>query len=461
MENKKLTWKHYVLITAAALLVIYFVIGFSFSKKFFWGTKINGINVAGKTADEVVEIFNKKANDYSLTIKERKGKTEILTSSQIKAKFEGADEIKKIKEDQGSFGWIKGLFGAEHYDNVTMYSYDQTSVKKACSKLDAFNSKKMIKIVNAKPVYKKGKFKVQKEEEGTELKKTEAANQIGKAIKDGVSTLSLEKADCYNNPEYTSKNKKLISLTDKMNKNLKGSITYKFGKQVVKLDKNTYSSWLKVNKDYSDYTVDKDSMENWLLKFMYKYNTQYGWHTFKTHDGRTKKIYGGPYGWRISKDKEMTAIKKMLKNGTTETREPYWREKGKVYDGINGDIGDTYVEVDMGAQTVYYFKKGKLKFATSCVTGKMTADRKTPECVAYILYKQPSATLSGQGYSSDVKYWMPFIGNVGFHSAPWRGSFGGSEYISNGSHGCVNLPTYSAATLYKLVSQGDPVVTYY
>ena len=26
--------------------------------------------------------------------------------------------------------------------------------------------------------------------------------------------------------------------------------------------------------------------------------------------------------------------------------------------------GDTYVEVDMGAQTVYYFKKGKLKFTT-------------------------------------------------------------------------------------------------
>ena len=65
------------------------------------------------------------------------------------------------------------------------------------------------------------------------------------------------------------------------------------------------------------------------------------------------------YGWRISKDKEMTSVKKMLANGTTETREPYWREKGKVYDGVNGDIGDTYVEVDMGAQTVYYFKKRK------------------------------------------------------------------------------------------------------
>ena len=407
MENKKLTWKHYLGIAVVAVLVIYFVIGFYFSKKFFWGTKINGMNVAGKTVDEVVEIFNKNASDYSLTIRERKGKTETLTSDQVKTKFEGADEIKQIKEDQGSFGWIKGLFGTEHYDNVTMYSYDTKSFNKAYKKLGAFNSKKMIKTANAKPVYK------------------------------------------------------LVSLTKEMNKKLKGSITYKFGKQVVVLDKNTYSSWLKTKKDYSGYKVDKNAMENWLLKFMYKYNTQYGWHKFKTHDGRTKKIYGGPYGWRISKDKEMASVKKMLKEGTTETREPYWREKAKVYDGVNGDIGDTYVEVDMGAQTVYYYKKGKLKFATACVTGKLTADRKTPECVAYILYKQPSATLSGQGYSSDVKYWMPFIGNVGFHSAPWRGSFGGSEYVSNGSHGCVNLPTSSAATLYKLVSQGDPVVTYY
>ena len=439
MENKKLTWKHYLGIAVVAVLVIYFVIGFYFSKKFFWGTKINGMNVAGKTVDEVVEIFNKNASDYSLTIKERKGKTETLTSDQVKTKFEGADEIKQIKEDQGSFGWIKGLFGTEHYDN----------------------SKKMIKTANAKPVYKDGKFIIQKEEEGTELKEDIAAKKIGQAVKDGIPSISLDKENCYNNPEYTSKSDKLVSLTKEMNKKLKGSITYKFGKQVVVLDKNTYSSWLKTKKDYSGYKVDKNAMENWLLKFMYKYNTQYGWHKFKTHDGRTKKIYGGPYGWRISKDKEMASVKKMLKEGTTETREPYWREKAKVYDGVNGDIGDTYVEVDMGAQTVYYYKKGKLKFATACVTGKLTADRKTPECVAYILYKQPSATLSGQGYSSDVKYWMPFIGNVGFHSAPWRGSFGGSEYVSNGSHGCVNLPTSSAATLYKLVSQGDPVVTYY
>ena len=82
MDNKKLTWKHYLGIAVVAVLVIYLVIGFSFSNKFFWGTKINGMNVAGKTADQVIEMFDKKANDYSLTIKERKDKTETLTSDQ-------------------------------------------------------------------------------------------------------------------------------------------------------------------------------------------------------------------------------------------------------------------------------------------------------------------------------------------------------------------------------------------
>ena len=56
---------------------------------------------------------------------------------------------------------------------------------------------------------------------------------------------------------------------------------------------------------------------------------------------------------------------------------------------------------------------------------------------------------------------MPFVGNVGFHSASWRNSFGGSIYINNGSHGCVNLSEASAKQLYSLVEKGDPVVTYY
>ena len=372
MKGKKLTWKHYTGIGVGIIILIYCCAAFYYSKGFVCGTKINGVNVAGMTADEVIEVFQKKAQDYFLTIKEREGKKEVISGSQIQAEFKGADEIREIAENQSPLLWIKGLFGGETYDDVSMFSYDQDTFEKAYNRLECIDPDKMTDCENAKPVYKDGKFVVKKEVKGTTLDLDRTKKTVEEYVSSGISTLNLEKEKCYENPKYTSTSEKITKLADKMNDALKGSITYKFGKQKVVLDKDVYSGWMKVTDDGTNYEIDENKMENWILKFIYQYNTQYGWHTFKTHDGRTKRIFGGPYGWRISKDKEMDAVRKMLKEGTTETREPYWRQKGKVYDGVNGDIGDTYVEVDMGAQTVYYYKDGKQKFSAPCVTGTVS-----------------------------------------------------------------------------------------
>ena len=55
---------------------------------------------------------------------------------------------------------------------------------------------------------------------------------------------------------------------------------------------------------------------------------------------------------------------------------------------------------------------------------------------------------------------MPFNGGIGLHDAPWRGSFGGQIYKTNGSHGCINLPYDAAKLIYETVSKGYPVVCY-
>ena len=113
MEHKKFTWKHYTLIAVGIVFVIYCCIAVYFSKKFTYGTKINGVDVSNKTVDEVTDIFKKKADGYSLTVKERKGREEVLKSSVLKVSFDGEDQIRKIKDGQSSFLWIKGVFGGE------------------------------------------------------------------------------------------------------------------------------------------------------------------------------------------------------------------------------------------------------------------------------------------------------------------------------------------------------------
>ena len=47
------------------------------------------------------------------------------------------------------------------------------------------------------------------------------------------------------------------------------------------------------------------------------------------------------------------------------------------------------------------------------------------------------------------------------HDATWRRTFGGDIYLTNGSHGCINLPKKAAGKIFEAVEKGFPVITYY
>jgi lipoprotein-anchoring transpeptidase ErfK/SrfK len=65
-------------------------------------------------------------------------------------------------------------------------------------------------------------------------------------------------------------------------------------------------------------------------------------------------------------------------------------------------------------------------------------------------------------YETPVTYWMPFVDNsIGFHDAYWRSSFGGTIYTYGGSHGCINLPTSAAQSLYDIIEVGTVVVVHW
>lgn len=76
------------------------------------------------------------------------------------------------------------------------------------------------------------------------------------------------------------------------------------------------------------------------------------------------------------------------------------------------------------------------------------------------LHERRFAGCRGDEYETPVKYWMPFNGGVGFHDASWQPTFGGSRYLTNGSHGCVNMPPEMAGKLFDLISAGTPVVVH-
>ncbi len=126
---------------------------------------------------------------------------------------------------------------------------------------------------------------------------------------------------------------------------------------------------------------------------------------------------------------------------------------------VPGEEGPkTYVDVNLGAQTLTYFVDGNPVLSTPCVTG--SPGRSTPSGVFMINSKVPGKYLTGPTWHVWVNRWMRFAGNVGIHDASWRKSFGGNIYRSNGSHGCVNIPFAAADQLFGMVNIGTVVVVH-
>ena len=126
-------------------------------------------------------------------------------------------------------------------------------------------------------------------------------------------------------------------------------------------------------------------------------------------------------------------------------------------------LGNTYIEIDLTAQALYYYVNGTLVLGTPIVSGNTSAGMGTPTGIFAINGNKSNNTyLTGRNYRSFVYNWMPFVGNsIGIHDATWRSSFGGSIYRTSGSHGCVNIPLDAATKLYPIVNVGTPVIVFY
>lgn len=122
---------------------------------------------------------------------------------------------------------------------------------------------------------------------------------------------------------------------------------------------------------------------------------------------------------------------------------------------------DTFVEVDLSDQKVYLYIDNELYLSTKTVTGKPSTP--THEGYFEIYNKKRNTKLRGPGYVSYVNYWMPYDSARGLHDATWRKEedFENSEtYLTNGSHGCVNLPKDDAKNIYDNVKVGTRVLVH-
>ena len=409
-----------------------------------------------KSYGDIEDIIKSNVKDYKLQLIERNGETEEIIGRDIGMEYNEQNSIDKVYVGRNSLKWIISLLKDQTYYVDDLFLYNKDNLEKKIKGLNCLNTD-IIEPQNVRFKYANGSYKVIEEVYGNKIIKDELYEDIEVGILKGVRKLDLNENLCYENPRYTLSSDKILETKNLLNEYVKAKITYKFGSEKEILDGNTISGWLTVDKNLETVISEIAAMK-YVKELSEKYDTVGIARNFKTFMGKIVVVSGGLYGWKINREAETEALLENIKLGNVFEKEPIYTQKA-LYRAEN-EIGNTYVEVNITRQHLWFYKNGKLITQGSVVTGNPNRGRSTVLGTYMLNYKQKGATLTGPGYEAPVTYWMPFFGNTGIHDASWIYSFGGEIYKRRGSHGCINAPIYLAKTIFDNIEEGTPIICY-
>lgn len=463
-----------ILVVMTAAAVGAFSAGKSYYKnKFLASTTINGVDVSSLSLDEAKNKVINSAVPETLEISGLGGTKISLKTADFNYKTNAEEEIGKIYDKVNHASWLSGFIDGTDYKFEQKYSFDK-------AKLAAMlKSAKWGDTPSSNAVIKKNgnKYEITEEVQGNKIADMDKlVSEITGLVDDGKFNIELnEKSGCYEIPKVTADS--LAVKCDNLNKVGNISIGYDFIYTVEKLTGEKLLDLLDVNDD-GTYTPNHKKCEKYVEWLGKKYDTYNKERKFKsTLQGViiVPKSSDAKYGWWIDQEKTTAQLEELLRKGKSVKKiEPiYYEEGGYTFTGMrsartkNGDIGKTYVEVDLTAQYLWIYKKGKRVFECPIVSGQTTSMARTTLPGVYKVWnKQTNYRMkdtNGDGDSWDVtcNYWNRItIVGIGLHDSD-RAAFGGDIYRYNGSHGCINMPLYGAKYVYDNVAMDTPVVMYY
>jgi lipoprotein-anchoring transpeptidase ErfK/SrfK len=459
---KRLIKKHKKIIIGSmiflcTLLVVYFGMAIYFTNHFYFGSAINCISVSGKTVEEVNVQMAAELQTYTLNLKERGGKSEQIRAEEIGLKYSSEGQFKDFKDKQSPYKWVAAVFSTKDTQMTEETLFDKELLKQRVDKLLCFDSTNIVEPKNPSFKYTDNGYVIEAEVVGNKVNKDILYERVLDAVLKEQTEIDLEAVDCYVKPQYTSSSQKIIDIKNMLNKYVASKITYTFGERKEILDGSTINKWLKVD-DNLEVIFDESQVKGYIDVLANNYNTTGKRRNFNTSSGRTVNVGGGDYGWSINRTKETEALISAIKEGQTIAKEPAYNQVALSHN--NNDIGNTYVEIDLSNQRIWFYKNGALIVQGNVVTGNVSKGNSTPAGIYRLKYKQRNAILRGADYASPVTFWMPFNGGIGIHDASWRSVFGGKIYKTNGSHGCVNSPYNVAKAIFDNIEAGTPVVCY-
>lgn len=489
--------RKYLYIGFVALVVVLIgLIGYynvSHKNRWYNNTTINGIDVSGLTLQQSKEKIQKTLDDYSLTVTGRNNGKLTVAGSDIDYK---ATVSSKINEAFASAH--KGItlpMKSFSYKLLHDVTFDESKLTSVIKKSELVKGSTTYKIQSPLPMRigystSKKQFVVESAVAGNTISVKGLESAISSSLKATSRTLNISGKkynSCYKSVANPSSKATLTARLASYNNLGLRYIKWNMGEKHYETLTPAQIAKMIVYKD-GKVTYDEEKLEDYVEKLCLKYKTVGTKRTYTSHTGKKLSTTEGDYGWRVDYDKTLTQAKQaMAATISQDATNAYIKSQSdtnvtavtKSYD-INwystsyykrnwSNLKDdwdqkNYTEVDLGAQMVYIFRNGKVKYSFPCISGKPVSGRKTTTGAYFVKEHQMNRTLVGENYQTPVKYWVRITWTgTGFHAAPWQSwsSWSPSYYKTRGSHGCINLSNSSAATVYKVVKAHEIVFMHY
>ena len=473
-----------IIILGVCLGLVYFYIRQQDERVTFFGkTMVNGSDVSDETPQQVLDSILKTYAAKTVIIREN-GEENIKGDLAYFGYLIDSQKIKDQLEDclayqKSSFiTMFKSLAGGNDFKIDIPYTYHDEIYKAAVNvgalKEDRFPS------VDSELKYdkKKQEYSITKEVYGNEMEETELQDFVHEELLPFVTSgssnlvLTLDIPDSlYIKPQITDQDIELNNLCNIYNRFCKASVTYLFGTQKEKIDWDTIKDWILIEN--GEGVISREKLGEYVMYTGQKYNTLHLDRKFTTTAGNEITIDGSinDYGYMIDEEAEVAQLAQDIASNEKVEREPIYISTisdygNPVYYSREGtdDLNGNYVEISIAAQHLWFYVDGSLVVESDIVSGCVAKKSETAKGVFPLAYKESPSVLVGadaaDGYRTEVTYWMPFYDGQGLHDANWRGSFGGQIYMTNGSHGCVNLPPAAAQTIYSYIKDGMAIVIY-
>lgn len=436
------------------LLVVYLSGAFYFNINTFPKTYINGQD---RSLTAKKDVFNVADKGMDITAEGRNNHILEFSSKDI----DYSNEVQgKPELEQNYLLWPVEVF-KEH-----TYEFEHESDYNA-SKLEELIEKSNLVLVSEEPadasiVSDADGYRVEKEVLGDRIDLDKAKEIIVKAIEEGETKIDLDPA--YVEPKVKSDDKDLQAKVDKINKYYKAEFIFDFDDRKDILTGDKLVDMLIEDKD--GYSLDTEKSYKYISDLAKKTDTYGMPRKFKATDLGEITVPGGIYGWQMNVGETNDNLQAAVDSFKPGEIEIVYIMEGNIR--AKDDIGDTYIELDLSRQKMWYYQDGKLEVETAVVTGQGSLRKAaTPTGVGKVWSKErdkrlkDNSAITGAAYDVPVKYWMP-IGwtGAGIHDVSYRDKFGGDIYMYNGSSSCINTPEDKVKKIFDMVPLNTPVVVY-